>query len=127
MAQNDEKLKRTVAGFAVLLTTVTELVRAKAGKPAMLDAYDDASDQIMEGLRNNGMGWNAMGRAYHGLWRKLGERLSDPRDALARSDKVRKCSKVSSFRRTATNTLLLWITKHLGRFASELLPRKTRR
>ena len=47
MAQNDEKLKRTVAGFAVLLTTVTELVRAKAGKPAMLDAYDDASDQIM--------------------------------------------------------------------------------
>ena len=55
MAQNDEKLKRTVAGFAVLLTTVTELVRAKAGKPAMLDAYDDASDQIMEGLRNNGI------------------------------------------------------------------------
>jgi hypothetical protein len=55
MAQNDEKLKKTVAGFAVLLTTVTELVRAKTGKPAMLDAYDDASDQIMEGLRDNGI------------------------------------------------------------------------
>ena len=50
----DEKLERTVAGFAVLLTTVIELVRARAGKPALLDAYDDASDQIMEGLRNNG-------------------------------------------------------------------------
>ena len=55
MAQNDEKLKRTVAGFAVLLTTVTELVRARSGKPALLDAYDDASDQIMAGLRDNGI------------------------------------------------------------------------
>ena len=51
----DEKLERTVAGFAVLLTTVTELVRARAGKPALLDAYDDASDEIMQGLRTNGI------------------------------------------------------------------------
>ena len=51
----DEKLERTVAGFAVLLTTVIELVRARAGKPALHDAYDDASDQIMEGLRDNGI------------------------------------------------------------------------
>ena len=55
MAQNDEKLKRTVAGFAVLLTTVTEMVRAKGAKPALLDAYDDASDQIIDGLRGNGI------------------------------------------------------------------------
>jgi len=55
MSQNDEKLKRTVAGFAVLLTTVTEMVRSKAVKPALLDAYDDASDQIIDGLRGNGM------------------------------------------------------------------------
>jgi hypothetical protein len=55
MAQNDEKLKKTVAGFAVLLTTVTEMVRAKAAKPALLDAYDDASDQIIDGLRDNGI------------------------------------------------------------------------
>jgi hypothetical protein len=55
MAQNDEQLKRTVAGFAVLLTTVTELVRAKSSKPALLDAYDDASDQIIGGLRGNGI------------------------------------------------------------------------
>jgi hypothetical protein len=55
MAQNDEQLKKTVAGFAVLLTTVTEMVRSKGGKPALLDAYDDASDQIIAGLRDNGI------------------------------------------------------------------------
>ena len=55
MSQNDEKLKGTVAGFAVLLTTVTEMVRSKAVKPALLDAYDDASDQIIDGLRGNGI------------------------------------------------------------------------
>jgi hypothetical protein len=55
MAQDEEKLKKTVAGFAVLLTTVTEMVRAKAAKPALLDAYDDASDQIIGSLRGNGI------------------------------------------------------------------------
>ena len=55
MAQHEEKLKRTVAGFAVLLTTATEMVRAKGAKPALLDAYDDASDQIIDGLRGNGI------------------------------------------------------------------------
>jgi hypothetical protein len=52
MTQNDEQLKKTVAGFAVLLTSVTEMVRARGAKPALLDAYDDASDQIIGGLRN---------------------------------------------------------------------------
>jgi hypothetical protein len=55
MAQNEDKLRRTVAGFEVLLTTVTEMARAKASKPALLDAYDDASDQIIDGLRGNGI------------------------------------------------------------------------
>jgi hypothetical protein len=55
MAQSDEKLKRTVSGFAVLLTTITEMVRAKGGKPGLLDTYDDASDQIIDGLRGNGI------------------------------------------------------------------------
>lgn len=56
MAQSEEQLKKTVAGFAVLLTTVTELVRAKSGKPpVLLDAYDDACDQIIGGLRGNGI------------------------------------------------------------------------
>lgn len=51
----DDQLQSTVAGFAVLLATVTEMVRAKAGTPALLDAYDDASDQIIAGLRGNGI------------------------------------------------------------------------
>jgi hypothetical protein len=55
MAHDEEQLKKTVAGFAVLLTTVTEMVRAKAAKPALLDAFDDAADQIIGGLRGNGI------------------------------------------------------------------------
>ena len=55
MAQEDEKLQKTVAGFAVLLTMVMEMVRAKGAKPALLDAYDDAADQIIDGLRGKGI------------------------------------------------------------------------
>jgi hypothetical protein len=55
MAQSDEQLKRTVAGFAVLLTTITEMVRAQGAKSAQLDAFDDAADQIIAGLRGNGI------------------------------------------------------------------------
>jgi hypothetical protein len=55
MAQSEEKLKRIVAGFAVLLTTATEMVRARGAKPALLDAYDDAADQIIDGLTGNGI------------------------------------------------------------------------
>ena len=51
----DDQLQRTVAGFSVLLATVTELVRAKASKANLLDAYDDASDQIIASLRGNGI------------------------------------------------------------------------
>jgi hypothetical protein len=54
MAQ-DDKLQKTAAGFAVLLATVTEMVRAKAASTVLLDAYDDASDQIIAGLRGNGI------------------------------------------------------------------------
>jgi hypothetical protein len=55
MAQSEERLKRTVAGFAVLLTTATEMVRTGGTKPALLDAYDDAADQIIDGLKGNGI------------------------------------------------------------------------
>ena len=55
MSKDDEQLKKTVAGFGVLLTTVCEMVRAKSAKPALLDAYDDACDQIIGGLRGNGI------------------------------------------------------------------------
>lgn len=55
MEPEEEKLRETVVGFAVLLATVTELVRTKPGKAALLDAYDDASDRIIAGLRGNGI------------------------------------------------------------------------
>lgn len=55
MGQNDEQVRKTVAGFAVLLTTVTEMVRARGKKTALLDAYDDAADQIIGSLRGNGI------------------------------------------------------------------------
>jgi hypothetical protein len=55
MAHEDDQLRSTVAAFSVLLTSVTEMVRAKAAAPALLDAYDDASDQIIAGLRGNGI------------------------------------------------------------------------
>jgi hypothetical protein len=54
MAQ-DDTLHRTAAGFAVLLATVTELLRARGAPAGLLDAYDDASDQIIAGLRGNGL------------------------------------------------------------------------
>ena len=55
MAHQDDKLGSTVAAFTILLVSVTEMVRAKSGAPALLDAYDDASDQIIAGLRGNGI------------------------------------------------------------------------
>jgi hypothetical protein len=55
MAQKDEQLRKTVAGFTVLLTTVTEMVRARGSSPAQLDAFDDAADQIIGGLRGKGI------------------------------------------------------------------------
>lgn len=30
-------------------------MRARGAKPALLDAYDDASDHIIDGLRGNGI------------------------------------------------------------------------
>jgi hypothetical protein len=55
MAHEDDQLGSTVAAFTTLLVSVTEMVRAKSVAPALLDAYDDASDQIIAGLRGNGI------------------------------------------------------------------------
>lgn len=48
-------LKRAVESFELLLAAATALVRAKSARPALLDAYDDAADQVMDGLRGNGI------------------------------------------------------------------------
>lgn len=51
----DDQIQRMAAAFAVLLGTVTEMLRANASRAIVLDAYDDASDQIIAGLRGNGV------------------------------------------------------------------------
>jgi hypothetical protein len=51
----NNKLSRALEGFELLLVAATALVRAKSSRPALLDAYDDASDRLMEGLRGNGI------------------------------------------------------------------------
>jgi hypothetical protein len=51
----ESTLSRALEGFELLLAAATALVRAKSSRPALLDAYDDASDRLMEGLRANGI------------------------------------------------------------------------
>ena len=51
----DNKLSRALEGFELLLAAATALVRSKSARPALLDAYDDASDRLMDGLRGNGI------------------------------------------------------------------------
>lgn len=52
---HDDQLRKTVAGFGVLLTAVTEMVRAGSVDRRSLDAYDEAADQIIGGLRASGI------------------------------------------------------------------------
>jgi len=49
------KLTRASEAFELLLAAATALVRAKPSRPALLDAYDDASERLMDGLRGNGI------------------------------------------------------------------------
>ena len=42
-------------GFELLLASASALVRARSARPALLDAYDDASDRLIDGLRGNGI------------------------------------------------------------------------
>jgi hypothetical protein len=55
MADSNNKLSRALEGFELLLAAATALMRAKSARPTLLDAYDDASDRLMEGLRGNGI------------------------------------------------------------------------
>lgn len=42
-------------GFELLLASAAALVRARSARPVLLDAYDDASDRLIDGLRGNGI------------------------------------------------------------------------
>ena len=55
MGDPNNKLTRALEGFDLLLAAATALVRAKSARPALLAAYDDASDRLIEGLRGNGV------------------------------------------------------------------------
>jgi hypothetical protein len=55
VADPNNKLTHALEGCELLLAAATALVRAKSARPALLDAYDDASDRLMEGLRGNGI------------------------------------------------------------------------
>jgi hypothetical protein len=55
VADPDNELSRALEGFELLLAAATALVRARSARPALLDAFDDASDRVMEGLRGNGI------------------------------------------------------------------------
>jgi hypothetical protein len=55
VADPNNKLSRALEGFELLLAAATALVRARSARPALFDAYDDASDRLMEGLRGNGI------------------------------------------------------------------------
>jgi len=55
VADPNNRLGRTLEGFELLLAAATALVRAKSSRPALFDAYDDASDRLMDGLRGNGI------------------------------------------------------------------------
>jgi hypothetical protein len=51
----NNRLSQALEGFELLLAAATALVRARSARPALLDAYDDACDRLMEGLRGNGI------------------------------------------------------------------------
>ena len=51
----EDRLSRALEGFEILLAAATALVRARSARPALLGAYDDASDRLMDGLRGNGI------------------------------------------------------------------------
>ena len=52
---DNNKLGRALESFELLLAAATAMIRAKTARPALLTAYDDASDRLMEGLRGNGI------------------------------------------------------------------------
>ena len=55
IAEANNKLLSALDGFELLLAAGTALVRARTARPALLDAYDDAADRLIDGLRGNGI------------------------------------------------------------------------
>lgn len=56
-------------GFELLLAAATALVRARSSRPALLDAYDDASDRLIGDLRGNGIPEQELQKVHKALAR----------------------------------------------------------
>jgi hypothetical protein len=56
-------------GFELLLAAATALVRARSARPALLDAYDEASDRLIDGLRGNGVPEQELQKVHKALSR----------------------------------------------------------
>ena len=55
MGDPNNKLSQALEAFELLLGAASALVRAGSARPALLAAYDDASDRLIDGLRGNGV------------------------------------------------------------------------
>lgn len=50
-----DKLAEALDGFELLLSAATALVRSKSSRKALMDAYDDAAERLIDALRTNGI------------------------------------------------------------------------
>ena len=66
---DEDKLTEAMEAFELLLAAAIALVRAKSSRPALLSAYDDASERLMEGLRGNGVPEEALQSIHKALAR----------------------------------------------------------
>jgi hypothetical protein len=68
-------------GFELLLAAAAALVRARSARPALLDAYDDASDRLIEGLRGKGIPETELQKVHKALSRlRLAFEETPPRE-----------------------------------------------
>ena len=71
IADENKKLQEVLEGFELLLGAATALVRARSARPALLDAYDDASDRLFDGLSGNGIPEEQLQKVHKALSRLL--------------------------------------------------------
>lgn len=64
---DENKLTRAIEAFELLLAAATALVRAKSARRALLDAYDEASERLMDELRGNGIPEEALQSIHKAL------------------------------------------------------------
>jgi hypothetical protein len=63
------KLTGAMEAFELLLAAASAMVRARSSRPALLSAYDDASERLMDDLRGNGIAEEALQSIHKALAR----------------------------------------------------------